>query len=41
MDSKHDYHLPTDPVWNERHGDSEFIRLLKQTISELEGDIEV
>ncbi|MEC8732516.1 MAG: hypothetical protein VXX51_04605, partial [Cyanobacteriota bacterium] len=31
---------PTEPVWNERHGDAEVIRLLKQRISELEGEIE-
>ena len=30
----------TEPVWNERHGDAEVIRLLKQRISELEGEIE-
>ena len=36
MDSKHDQHQPTEPVWNERHGDAEVIRLVKQRISELE-----
>ena len=36
MDSKRDQHQPTEPVWNERHGDAEVIRLLKQRISELE-----
>ena len=41
MDSKHDQPQPTEPVWNERHGDAEVIRLLKQRISELEGEIEV
>ena len=40
MDSKHDQPQPTEPVWNERHGDAEVIRLLKQRISELEGEIE-
>ena len=35
MDSKHDHPQPTEPVWNERHGDTEIIRLLKQRISEL------
>ncbi len=40
MDSKHDHTQPTEPVWNERHGDAEMIRLLKQRISELEGEIE-
>jgi uncharacterized coiled-coil protein SlyX len=40
MDSKHDHPQPTEPVWNERHGDAEVIRLLKQRISELEGEIE-
>ena len=40
MDSKHDLPQPTEPVWNERHGDAEVIRLLKQRISELEGEIE-
>ena len=38
MDSKHDHPQPTEPVWNERHGDAEVIRLLKQRISELEGE---
>ena len=40
MDSKHDQPQPTVPVWKERHGDAEVIRLLKQRISELEGEIE-
>ena len=40
MDSKHDQPQPTVPVWNERHSDAEVIRLLKQRISELEGEIE-
>ena len=40
MDSKHDHPQSTEPVWNERHGDAEVIRLLKQRISELEGEIE-
>ena len=40
MDSKRDQPQPTEPVWNERHGDAEVIRLLKQRISELEGEIE-
>ena len=40
MDSKHDHPQPTEPVWNERHGDAEVIRLLKQKISELEGEID-
>ena len=42
MDSKHDHPhpQPTKPVWNERHSDAEVIRLLKQRISELEGEIE-
>jgi hypothetical protein len=39
MDSKHDQPQPTEPVWNERHGDAEVIRLLKKRISELEGEI--
>ena len=38
MDSKHDHPQPTEHVWNERHGDVEVIRLLKQKISELEGE---
>ena len=41
MDSKHDQPQPTEPVWNERHGDAEVIRLLKKRISELEGEIKV
>ena len=40
MDSKHDQSQPNEPVWNERHGDAEVIRLLKQRISDLEGEIE-
>ena len=40
IDSKHDQPQQTVPVWNERHGDAEAIRLLKQRISELEGEIE-
>ena len=40
VDSKHDPPQPTAPVWNERHGDAEVIRLLKQRISELESEIE-
>ena len=40
MDSKHDQPQPTEPVCNERHGDAEVIRLLKQRISELEGEID-
>ena len=40
MDSKHDQPQPTEPVWNERHGDAEVIRLLTQRISDLEGEIE-
>ena len=40
MDSKHDYLQPTEPVWNERHGDAEVIRLLKERISELECEID-
>ena len=40
MDSKPDQPQPTEPIWNERHGDAEVIRLLKQRISELEGEIE-
>ena len=39
MDSKRDQPQPTEPVSNERHGDAEVIRLLKQPISELEGEI--
>ena len=39
MDSKHDQPQPTEPVWNERHGDAEVIRLLKKRISELEAEI--
>ena len=41
IDSKHDQPHPTEPVWNERHGDAEVIRLLKKRISELEGEIKV
>ena len=41
MDSKHDHPQPTEPVWNERHGDAEVIRLLKQRISELEGEYQL
>ena len=40
MDSKQDHPQLTEPVWNKRHGDAEVIRLLKQRISELEGEIE-
>ena len=40
MDSKHDHPQPTEPVWNERHGDAEAIRLLKERISELECEID-
>ena len=40
MDSKRDQPQSTEPVWNERHSDAEVIRLLKQRISELEGEIE-
>ena len=40
IDSKHDHPQPTEPVWNERHGDAEVIRLLTQRISDLEGEIE-
>ena len=39
MDPKHEQPQPTDPVWNERHGDAEVIRLLKNRITELEGEI--
>ena len=39
MDSKHEQPQPTEPVWNERHGDAEVIRLLKKRISELEAEI--
>ena len=39
MDSKHDHPQPTEPVWNELHGDAEVIRLLKKRISELEAEI--
>ena len=39
-DSKHAHPQPTEPVGNERHGDAEVTRLLKQRISELEGEIE-
>ena len=39
MDPKHDQLQPTDPVWNDRHGDTEAIRLLKKRITELEGEI--
>ena len=39
MDSKHDHPQPTEPVWNGRHGDAEVIRLLKQRISDLDGEI--
>jgi uncharacterized coiled-coil protein SlyX len=40
MDSPNDQPQITEPVWNERHGDAEVIQLLKQRISELEGEIE-
>ena len=40
MDLKPDQPQPTEPVWNERHGDAEVIQLLKQRISELESEIE-
>ena len=40
MDSKRDQPQSTEPVWNERHGDAEVIRLLKQRISELEGELD-
>ena len=39
MDSKRDQPQPTEPVWNEHHGDAEVIRLLKNRITELEGEI--
>ena len=39
MDPNRDQPQPTDPVWNERHGDAEVIRLLKNRITELEGEI--
>jgi len=39
MDPKHDQPQPTDPVWNERHGDAEVIRFLKNRITELEDEI--
>ena len=39
MDSNHDQPQP-EPVWNERHGDAEMIRLLKKRIAELEAEIE-
>ena len=39
MDSRHDQTQLTDPVWNERHGDAEVIRLLKSRITELEAEI--
>ena len=39
MDSKRDQPQSTEPVWNERHGDAEVIRLLKKRISELEAEI--
>ena len=39
MDSKHEQPQPTEPVWNERHGDAEVIRLLKKRISEHEAEI--
>ena len=40
MDSERNQPQSTEPVWDERHGDAEVIRLLKQRISELEGEIE-
>ena len=40
MDSNHDQPQPTEPVWNERHGDAEMIRLLKKRNAELEAEIE-
>ena len=39
MDSRHDQTQFTDPVWNERHGDAEVIRLLKSRIKELEAEL--
>ena len=39
MDSRHDQTHLTDPVWNERHGDAEVIRLLKSRIKELEAEL--
>ena len=40
MDSERNQPQSTEPVWDERHGDAEVIRLLKQRISELESEIE-
>ena len=39
MDSQPDQPQSTEPVWNERHGDVEIVRLLKKRISELEAEI--
>ena len=39
MDSQPDQPQSTEPVWNERHGDVEVIRLLKSRIVELEAEI--
>ena len=40
MDSTPNQPQPTESVENQRHGDADVIRLLKQRISELEGEIE-
>jgi len=39
MDSPNDQPRLTEPVWNERHGDAEVIRLLKSRIKELEAEL--
>ena len=39
MDSQPDQPQSTEPVWNERHGDVEIVRLLKKRITELEAEI--
>ena len=39
MDPRHDQTQLTDPVWNQRHGDAEVIRLLKSRIKELEAEL--
>ena len=39
MDSSNDQPQITEPVWNERHGDAEVIRLLKSRIKELEAEL--
>ena len=39
MDPQAHKHQSSEPIWNERHGDVEVIRLLKSRIVELEAEI--